>query len=91
MSLSLRRATAFVAVNVLAAGLLTSLGAGTASAAPPTESPALSAAADGPGNPVLAWDPVPGATSYRVEVSSSSTYTPKLYGTDTFGLHATRQ
>ncbi|KQR16676.1 Ig-like domain-containing protein [Cellulomonas sp. Leaf334] len=91
MSLSLRRATAFVAVNVLAAGLLTSLGAGTASAAPPQDTPVLSSPADGPGNPVLAWESVPGATTYRVEVSTSSTHASggKIYSTDTYGLHAT--
>ncbi|KQY47509.1 Ig-like domain-containing protein [Cellulomonas sp. Root137] len=91
MQLSLRRATAFVAVNVLAVGLLSAVGVAPAAAVAPTDPPVLTAPADGPGNPVLAWDAVPGATTYRVEVSTSSTFATagRIYLTDTYALHAT--
>ncbi len=35
------------------------------------------------GNPVLAWNPVAGATSYAVQVSSSSTYATSAWSTTT--------
>ncbi len=41
------------------------------------------------GDVVLAWEPVPGATSYKVTLSASASFTPALYTATTTGLRAT--
>jgi hypothetical protein len=40
-------------------------------------------------NPVLRWNAVPQAASYRVEVSANSSFSPVLWGATTFNLSAT--
>ena len=91
MSLKLRRTVALVVAAFLGTSLLMVSGPAPASAVPPGAPPLLMSplqGAEGPGNPVLAWQAVPGATAYRVEVSTSTTFLPVAYKVDTVALHA---
>ncbi|MGV8973114.1 MAG: Ig-like domain repeat protein [Rhodoglobus sp.] len=94
MARSLRRALALVTAAVLAVGLMSVAPVDVAVAAGAATSPSLvSPAKDSEtvGNPVFNWSAVAGASTYRFELSTSSTFatTGKLYGVDTYGLHAT--
>ena len=68
-----------------------------ASAVPPADAPELLAPAYSDqstgepvtGNPVLRWSAVASAAKYRVQVSSTSTFSPLLFTVDTFNLQAT--
>ncbi|MFS0705489.1 Ig-like domain repeat protein [Cellulomonas sp. 179-A 9B4 NHS] len=87
--MTLRRPTAVLATAALALGLVVGPQVSPATAAPPASAPVPQQLADGPGNPVLEWEPVAGATGYRVEVATASSFATKLWTTSTFGLHAT--
>jgi len=87
----LRRLVACFLAALLAAVTVTAVGAGPAAAAVPTAQPELQAPAQGqtgPGNPVFAWGPVAGASKYRFQVSTSSTFASTVYTVDTVALHA---
>lgn len=89
--LSSRSAVAALAATIaLLAG--TVVVAAPAGAVAPSGAPELSAPAndsDVAGNPVLSWDLVPGASLYRVVVSTSSNFSPAAYTVDTANLNAT--
>jgi hypothetical protein len=75
----MKRVASYVLAAVLALVLVPLAGVEPAGAVP--DAPTLSAPADGAtvtSNPVLAWNGVTGATSYRVQVSASSAFTPLL-------------
>lgn len=81
------------AFTVAAALVLGTVGlAPAASAAAPTSAPVKTAPANESvvaGNPVLSWNVVPGAALYRVQVSTSATFSPSAYAVDTVNLNAT--
>ena len=61
-------------------------------AAAPANSPTLISPSSGavvPSNPVFNWSAVLGAAKYRIEVSTSNTFSPVVWHADTVGLHAT--
>ncbi|HEY3437972.1 MAG TPA: Ig-like domain repeat protein, partial [Actinotalea sp.] len=92
MSLALRRSAALLVAALLGTSLFTVVDPTPAYAVPPAAAPVLVAPVspyEGPGNPVLSWQPVAGATKYRVEVSASGTFSPTVYTIDTYALHAT--
>jgi len=63
-----------------------------AQAAPPASAPGLTSPDDGAtvgANPVFSWAAVSGATTYRVQVSTSDAFTSTTYTVDTPNLHAT--
>lgn len=87
--MTLRRPTAVLATAALALGLVVGPQVSPATAAPPASAPQPTQVADGPGNPVLEWEAVAGATGYRVQVSTTESFSSTLWTVSTFGLHAT--
>ncbi len=86
---TVRARAAFVGLSIiLLAGLLPATALAVAPASPPT----LTAPDDGitvSANPVLAWNTLTGATKYRVQVSTSPTFTTTVYNVDTVNTKAT--
>lgn len=81
------RPLALAIATILVAGLLPSL---PAVAAAPTEAPVI-VAPDGSieaANPTLDWEPVTGATRYRVQVSASPTFGTIEWTADVVGTQA---
>src|SRR6185436_160643 len=82
------RVASLLASIVMLAGLLP---AGVA-AAPPSGSPTLLSPTEGQtvsSNPTFSWTAVGGAVKYRVQVSTSPTFTPLAYNVDTVNVKAT--
>lgn len=70
----------------------TVVAAPVASAAAPSAAPVQTAPSNGGdtgGNPVMSWQAVPGAALYRVQVSTSSAFSPTAYTVDTVNTNAT--
>jgi hypothetical protein len=87
-SVVLRTAVSAVVGLGLGLGLLTA----PAYAAAPAGVPVLSSPADGTAvssNPVLTWTPVAAAAKYRVQVSTSPTFSPIAWQVDTVNVNAT--
>jgi len=88
MSAIRRRIAAVLAFALVIAGLEATAAMATA----PVEAPVLTRPAEGSAvsaNPVLAWDAVPDAVRYRVELSTSPAFTPLSYAVTTYARHAT--
>ncbi len=76
----------------LAALVLTQVAVAPAHAAAPTSGPVLTSPAmdaQVSENPVLSWTGVPGAAKYRVQVSTSATFSVGVTTTDTVNTHLT--
>jgi hypothetical protein len=81
------RLTGALLALLLVAGL-----APSALAVAPTDPPVLVSPTPGEtvsANPILDWEPVSGATKYRVQISASDTFSPLLYNVDTYNTSAT--
>lgn len=87
-STSTRLVALLVAVAIGLTGFVA--GTGPAGAAVPTETPTIvSPSGTSVGaNPVLQWEPLAGVTKYRVQVSTSSSFSPLLWNTDVFNTSA---
>jgi hypothetical protein len=83
----LYRPLALAVAAILAAGVLPAL---PVLAVAPTEAPAI-VGPDGtsePANPVLDWEPVSGATRYRVQVSAGPTFSTLEWSADVYATEA---
>jgi hypothetical protein len=86
------RTTGRLTGALLALLLVAGLAPSAALAVAPTDAPTLVSPTPGAtvnANPILDWEPVSGATKYRVQVSASDTFSPLLYNVDTYNTSAT--
>ncbi len=77
-----RRSTAAV-VLLMAVALVAGVLTPTAASAAPTAPTGLTSSASLSGNPELKWNPVPGATRYRVQTSTISTFASTIESVET--------